>query len=199
MTPADPGSPTACPGHAHWPLRLDAPRSIVDMVNYQMNRISNLNGANVRRLCEGEFGITRTEWEFLSLLCVLGPTPPSDLASYARLDRSLTSKVLRSLRDKKLVQKNHRSVNGRYAQMAITDAGKALHERLLPRVAQINAALLEGLSADDVERLSALLQVLARRAQDLVHSELVEGDANRRQGGSRRMWATSGSARTLAS
>ncbi|MGE0331766.1 MAG: MarR family winged helix-turn-helix transcriptional regulator [Ramlibacter sp.] len=169
------------------------------MVNYQMNRISNLNGANVRRLCEGEFGITRTEWEFLSLLCVLGPTPPSDLASYARLDRSLTSKVLRSLRDKKLVQKNHRSVNGRYAQMAITDAGKALHERLLPRVAQINAALLEGLSADDVERLSALLQVLARRAQDLVHSELVEGDANRRQGGSRRMWATSGSARTLAS
>jgi DNA-binding MarR family transcriptional regulator len=187
MKSTHPDSPAHCPNQGD-SLQLTAPRSIVDMVNYQMHRISHLNGANVRRLCEGEFGITRTEWEFLSLLCVRGPMSPSGLARHACLDRSLTSKVLRSLRDKNLVNKSSNCSNGRYALMALTDTGRALHERLLPRVAQINTALLEGLSTDDVNRLSSLLQILSQRAQGLMHSDLVEVAANRRQGGSRRIW-----------
>ena len=55
---------------------LSAPRSIHDLINYQLHLIEAVNASNVTRMCEGEFGITRREWRIVALLSALGPLAP---------------------------------------------------------------------------------------------------------------------------
>jgi len=47
---------------------LTHPRTIDDLFLYRISRLLVTGGAQVIRLCEGTFGITRREWRILALL-----------------------------------------------------------------------------------------------------------------------------------
>ena len=44
------------------PCRLAHPAEHADLLNYQLKRLVNYGGAPAIRLCEGRYGITRSEW-----------------------------------------------------------------------------------------------------------------------------------------
>ena len=48
---------------------LQDPQRHDDLLNYRLKRLVGLGGAPAVRLCEGRFGISRTEWRF--------PQPPT--------------------------------------------------------------------------------------------------------------------------
>lgn len=175
----------------HGVPELRHPRSILDLVNYQMHLIEAVNASNVTRICEGEFGITRREWRFIALLAALGEMAPSDLALRAGLDRSRTSKALMPLLAKKLIERRSQPGDRRRATVGLTAEGRALYDRIFPRVQRINTELLAVLSDGDVRLLARVLNTLRRRAVEIVQSDLVEAQADRRHGGSRRAWERS--------
>lgn len=175
----------------HGVPELRHPRSILDLVNYQMHLIEAVNASNVTRICEGEFGITRREWRFIALLAALGEMAPSDLALRAGLDRSRTSKALMPLLAKKLIERRSQPGDRRRATVGLTPDGRALYDRIFPRVQRINTELLAVLSDGDVRLLARVLNTLRRRAVEIVRSDLVEAQADRRHGGSRRAWERS--------
>lgn len=168
------------------PLR--DPRSILDLVNYQMHQIESANASNVTRICEGEFGITRREWRFIALLAALGGMAPSDLALCAGLDRSRTSKALMPLLAKGLIERRSQPGDRRRATVVLSATGQALYERIFPRVKLVNTELLSVLEDADVRTLARLLDTLHRKAVEIVNSDLVEAQADRRHGGSRKAW-----------
>jgi DNA-binding MarR family transcriptional regulator len=169
-------------------LPLRDPHSILDLVNYQMHQIESANASNVTRICEGEFGITRREWRFIALLAALGGMAPSDLALRAGLDRSRTSKALMPLLAKGLIERRSQPGDRRRATVVLSAAGQALYERIFPRVKLVNTELLSVLEDADVRTLARLLDTLHRKAVDIVNSDLVEAQADRRHGGSRKAW-----------
>lgn len=158
------------PDHTRWIAEamgapaLAAPGSILDLLNYQMHVILSFSTAEVVRLCERDFGITRHEWGYMGLLARFGPLAPSELAMRSGMDRSRTSKALMPLLAKGLIERRSEPHDRRRATVALTAAGRRLYEQLYPRVRAIHHELLEPFSAAEVRQLGRLLHRLRVRA-----------------------------------
>jgi DNA-binding MarR family transcriptional regulator len=152
---------------------LKQPRSLDDMVLFRLWWIGALAGRKVIRMCDSEFGVTRREWRVMTYLARHDSVLPSELAEYAGLDRARTSRTIGNLVDKHLVHRQPRPSNRREALLTLTDAGRDLHDRLMPRVAAINAELMEPLTEEDARVLAGLLQRLQHQAEQMGD----EGDA----------------------
>lgn len=165
--------------------RLRHPKTLGDLLIYRLGRLYATAGAMTLRVCEGEFGIPRREWRLLAVLAVLGEAgelQPSELAMRAELDRARTSRALTGLQAKGLVERHVVASDRRLARVRLTDAGRALHARMLPRVAAINGAILAPLDDGRVAALDDLLGTLQRQATQLLGAS-VWPKADRRRGG----------------
>ena len=166
--------------------RLNHPRMLSDMLLYRLNRIRAEAGGVVLRLCEGKFGVTRREWVLLALLS-RGPVSSSELAAMASLEKSATSKAVVTLVGKKLVARAPRLNDKRYAQLELTNSGRALFEQMMPTMIQINGSLLSELSAQETLLLDQLLDRIQAAAENLAdHATHIWPAANRRGGALRR-------------
>ncbi len=168
--------------------QLRDPRSIVDLVNFQLHLIEATNSSTVIRICEGEFGITRREWLFLAMLAAFGRMAPSQVATCAGLDRARTSKGLTSLHAKGLIERVQHPADRRRASVALTAAGRDLYGRLFPRVCKVNTDLLAVLSDEELQTLARLVIRLRERAFEIDRAARTGSPADRRGGGSRRVW-----------
>lgn len=145
--------------------RLDQPLTIDDMLLYVLWTIQTHAGRAVVQLCEAEFGISRREWRVLAHLAGHEGLQPSELALRTGLDRARTSRALTTLVQKRLVQRIPRPEDRREVMLQLTDNGRAVHVRLLPRVADIQRQLLSVLSQEEVGQLSGLLERLVVQAR----------------------------------
>lgn len=141
-----------------------APRSLLDLLNYQMHLVLGFSTAGVIRMCEREFGITRHEWGYIGLLAAFGPLAPSELALRSGMDRSRTSKALVPLQAKGLAERRRVPLDGRRSEVGLTPAGWQLYEAVFPRVLSIHHQLLSPFAPDEVRLLAQLLHRLRRRA-----------------------------------
>lgn len=164
MTRATPSPPTQWIADSMPEPALHAPRTILDLLNYQLHVLISFSTAGVTRLCERDFGVTRHEWGYIGLLAAFGPMAPSELALRAGMDRSRTSKALMPLLAKGLVERRSQPGDRRRAQVSLTPAGKRLYERIFTRVLAIHHALIEPLSAEQVALLARTILVLRQRA-----------------------------------
>jgi DNA-binding MarR family transcriptional regulator len=162
--------------------RLRHPQALGDLLIYRLGRLYATAGAMTLRVCEGEFGIPRREWRLLAVLGEAGELQPSELATRAELDRARTSRALTALQARGLVERHVVTSDRRLARVRLTDAGHALHARMLPRVAAINGAILGPLDDDRVAALDDLLGTLQRQATQLLGAGAWP-KADRRRGG----------------
>jgi DNA-binding MarR family transcriptional regulator len=162
--------------------RLRHPKVLGDLLIYRLGRLYSTAGAMTLRICEGEFGIARREWRLLAVLGEGGALQPSELATRAELDRSRTSRALAGLQAKGLVHRQVVAHDRRLAHVALTEQGRLLHARMLPRVAAINSAVLALLGDDQVAELDHLLGALQQRATQLLGASSWP-KADRRRGG----------------
>jgi DNA-binding MarR family transcriptional regulator len=162
--------------------RLRHPQALGDLLIYRLGRLYATAGAMTLRVCEGEFGIPRREWRLLAVLGEAGELQPSELATRAELDRARTSRALAGLQAKGLVERQAVASDRRLARVQLTEQGRALHARMLPRVAAINGAILATLDDLRVGELDGLLATLQARATQLLETS-VWPKADRRRGG----------------
>ena len=148
--------------------RLRHPEVLGDLLIYRLGQLYATAGAMTLRVCEGEFGIPRREWRLLAVLGQGGELQPSELAERAELDRARTSRALASLQARGLVERRTVASDRRLALVGLTDEGRALHGRMLPRVTAINGALLTRLTDAQVAALDFLLGALQQQATQLL-------------------------------
>lgn len=168
-------------------LSLRRPTQLDELLNYRLLRLQAASGAPVIRMLEGRYGIARREWRLIALLADRGPLSPSLLAGQLQLDRPRTSRAIGSLLNKKLVAREPQPGDTRRAQVALTPAGQALYAQVFPRVAEINAKVVEVLDDDAVEALDHILARLTERALQVNQTLVQDVGANRHAGGSRRV------------
>jgi DNA-binding MarR family transcriptional regulator len=168
-------------------LSLRDPRSLDDLLNYRLLTLFALSGAPVIRLLEGRYGIARREWRLIALLAARGALSPSMLADEAQLDRPRTSRAIGGLVAKGLLVRVPLPGDARQARVALTAAGRRLHDDVFPQVAEINRALLADVDDAAVRTLDQLLGALTDRARVLNTQTATDVRADRRAGGSRRV------------
>jgi len=164
------------------------PQSIFDLFNFVVFEFISLSGSVVTRICEGDIGITREEWQFVAMLAKLGEMSPSDLANRTTIDRSQASKTLRTLMAKGLVDRHKVKGDGRRAIIGITQQGRSLYEKFFPKVVQLHNEILQDLSDDQRDELAKLMSALHLRAKAAIESFKPEHSAARRMGGSKTQW-----------
>lgn len=148
--------------------RLIQPKSLDDMLLYQLWGLQAAAGRMVVRLCETEFGISRREWRVLAQLARHEGLSSSALAERASLDRAQTSRAIGRLAAKRLLTRAPRQGNRREVLLHLTDEGRAVHAALLPRVASINREVLSVLNEAEAAELERLLHHLRQQADRMV-------------------------------
>jgi DNA-binding MarR family transcriptional regulator len=162
--------------------RLSQPQVIDDLLLYRINRLLQVAGSMVIRLCEGRFGITRREWRVIAVLASRPGLLSSQLAERAQLDRARTSRAVSSLVAKKLVHREAGPGDRRQVRLALTKEGDTLYREMFPLVRQINRELLSDLSGAEAAALQTMLERMQERADQMVaQADLPKAD--RRRGG----------------
>ncbi|MDM0045635.1 MarR family transcriptional regulator [Variovorax dokdonensis] len=170
---------------------LRHPASIFDLLNFRVSEFYGLSGSLVTRMCEGEFGVTREEWQFVAMLATLGCLSPSDLAARTTVDRSQTSKTLRTLLSKELIFRETDRGDGRKAKVGLTKSGEAFYAMVFPRVVAIHKAMLSRLDEKEIEVLANCLRKMQETAVEVTRSNMVAAQSDRRHGGSKSNWTKS--------
>jgi DNA-binding MarR family transcriptional regulator len=168
---------------------LRNPRQHDDLLNYQLKRLVTIGGAPAIRLCEGRYGVTRSEWRVIAAFVEDGPMSPSVLAQRTHIEQARASKIITDVIAKGMLQRAAQPGDRRRATVSATPAGKRLYAELFPRLAEINRRIMTALDEREAVALERYLQKLTDRALE-IHGAGggVDVLANRRRGGSRRMW-----------
>jgi DNA-binding MarR family transcriptional regulator len=172
---------------------LKDPKGLEQLLNLRLKLLFQLGGAPAVRVCEGEFGIPRQHWRILATLVELGPLPVGAVARHTFIDTARISRGLAALRRMGLVERRNVVVDRvRSVEVAATAAGRAVYDKLFPRLAAINRRLCEVLSQDEADQLEALLERLTHHAAAIAEHADDPAKAQRRLGGAHRVWDRAG-------
>ncbi|MEZ5910980.1 MAG: MarR family transcriptional regulator [Paracoccaceae bacterium] len=104
-----------------------------------------------------EFGLTIPEWRVLANLSRAGSVSVREIHARVDMDKSKVSRAASRLEQAGLIEKREHEVDRRLVDMRLTDAGRALVERIVPIARAYQDELEERLGADQ----TALRQALA--------------------------------------
>lgn len=163
---------------------LTTPRSIDDFLLFRLHRILAHGGGTIRRLCEGQLGITWREWRLIASLRPGVSMLSSELAQHAQLDRARTSRGISSLVAKGLIDRQTVPNDQRKATVCLTDKGRAMYESFFPVVTELNHRLVQSLSDAELAVLDKALLAIQSEAEKMLDDNGLP-KANRRRSGHR--------------
>ena len=146
---------------------LRAPNSLENLLLYRLWRAAHASSYMVTRMVEGGFGVTRREWGMIGMLAQIEGVTSSKLAERLHLDRVSTSTALRSLFEKKLVERRQDVEDGREVYVRLSPSGQQLFADLFPRIARLNVDLLDGIDAAHMDVFLQCLRRLELRGDEL--------------------------------
>lgn len=131
----------------------------------RLNRTSVLATAQIERVLAGS-GVSRSEFD---VLCALArtqrPLRASEVTAETMLSGAATTKLTARLEGAGLLQREKSDRDGRVVHLSLTDAGRSLVEREIPRCLAHDERLLDGFSAAERDTLAGLLARLMENAQ----------------------------------
>jgi DNA-binding MarR family transcriptional regulator len=112
-----------------------------------------------RRLEEGlrTLGLTRTTWCILLAVGNEGLVQPSEIAEFIGIDRTATSRALRSMEAEGLISRTAGNGDGRTTEVRLTALGRSRLARGTPMAEFNNAVMQARLSKSEAEDLRRLL------------------------------------------
>ena len=112
----------------------------------------------LRAFREEGIDLSTEQWVLLDRLHTDGEASQTELANGTFKDAPTVSRIIDRLAHKKLVERRRFPNDRRRYLVTLTDAGQALHARLLPAVRQLRLQTWQGLSEADYLRLQELLR-----------------------------------------
>ena len=107
------------------------------------------------------------------------------------MEQARASRAVAGLVEKALVERAPHALDGRRATVRATTRGCKVYEALFPRLAAVNTRLLAALDDKELKIFERCLDKPTRQASCiLTDSAVTAPKADRRRGGSRRVWGT---------
>ncbi len=134
---------------------------IAPRVNTLSKLLTKLGADHARK----HFGLTRVEWQTLTLLGTYQPISIKELAELAMLDAAQVSRSVARLQTAELVERGKSSHDSREAQIRLSTQGSSVHEQLSQAAARRNALLFDGFTGEDVQLAFDVLDRLIASAE----------------------------------
>lgn len=135
-------------------------------VPYFLSAINNAVSRGASRLYLREFGIGIIEWRVLAMLAVEPGIMANRICAVISLDKAAASRSLRILEELGFVAAAP-SADPRRRSYALTDPGRALHDRVMQVALQREDRLLAGMSARDRDDLVRLMRLMLNNVPDV--------------------------------
>ncbi len=134
---------------------------------YKVSRLANYLSRSLAHLYGDDHGLTVTEWRLLAVVARSGRCSAIDVCRATAMDKVRVSRAVASALDKGLLTRTHDAADRRRRVLRLTKKGGAVHDAIVPRVAERQGELLGGFEPVEVETLFGLLDRLTEVARTL--------------------------------
>ena len=152
---------TADRGAADPGLKLDI------YLPYRLSVASNAVSGLIARAYEDRFGLSIPQWRLICVLAEDGKLTQGQIVGRTVMDKVTVSRAAGGLVKRHLVARAENTEDGRSHVLALTTEGRALYAEIAPLALAYEAALIAGLSPQDVRLLKRLLSRLQVSAGQL--------------------------------
>ncbi|WP_309644282.1 MarR family winged helix-turn-helix transcriptional regulator [Phenylobacterium sp.] len=142
-------------------LKLDA------YLPYRLSVASNAVSQLIARAYEDRFGLSIPQWRVMCVLAEDGGLTQGAVVSRTGMDKVTVSRAAQGLSTRRLIGRSDHHADGRSHVLALTAQGAQLHAEVAPLALAYEAALISGLSPDEVGLLKRLLGRLQNAADAL--------------------------------
>jgi DNA-binding MarR family transcriptional regulator len=146
-------------------LRLDA------YLPYRLSVASNAVSGLIARAYQDRFGLTVPQWRVICVLAEDGGLTQGQIVARTVMDKVTVSRAAQGLLNRHLVARSDHHADGRSHVLALTKSGAGLHAEIAPLALAYEAALISGLSPEEVALLKRLLARLQSVAGQLSGEE----------------------------
>lgn len=145
------------------PTRTAGTPPLVDLDNYipaYLTFLANKWARSASHLYLKRFGIGIEAWRILVLLAIEGPITANRVCQVIGMDKASVSRNFKHMKEMRLVEIESDPDDARQRFARLSQAGFALHDRMLPLVLEREERLLSCLSKDERKVLNGLLRRL---------------------------------------
>lgn len=170
-------------------IKLSSAIKLVDIVYMSRTRVENVNkkppgvteevfesvhtvmhlfrSEQYRVLREGPYDLTHMEGKILGYFVRHPGAGLRDLVAQMRQDKGQLARLIRSLRDQKLLEARTGTEDRRSVSLSPTRQGRSVHQLLQRQVRKLSEVAVRGLSAGERRQLVALLQKVRSNLEDV--------------------------------
>ncbi len=141
--------------------------SLAEFLPYQLSITSNAVSNRIAEVYRSEFGLKVAEWRAMAVLGDSGPLTQRQVAELTLMDKVAVNRACKVLEERDLADRKPNVDDGRSHLLALTEAGRAVHDRIVPMAQEMERRLLEPLDSAERQTFVALLQRLRDQSNNL--------------------------------
>lgn len=131
---------------------------------YRLSVASNLVSRLFAQRYAEEFGLTIAEWRVMAVVGAAGTATARAVRARTGMDKAKVSRAVAGLAGRRLLRHVAHQGDRRLDPLALTPAGRAMFEAIVPRARALEAELAAGLPPGVRDALEAGLRAIAARA-----------------------------------
>lgn len=139
---------------------------LAEFMPYRLSITSNVVSNRIAADCKARFGVNVPEWRVMAVLGDIGALTQRQLVAATFMDKVAVNRACKVLADRGLVDRSPNDSDGRSHLLELTESGRKMHGEIMPMAMQLEAEMLECLTAAEQRSLRKILDKLFAQVRD---------------------------------
>ncbi len=144
---------------------MDEELILENFLPYRLSILSNTVSGTVARVYDKRFNLSIPEWRVIAILGRFPGLSAVEVAERTLMDKVAVSRAVSKLIKNGRIDREFADADRRRSILNLSEEGRRVHDEIAPLALQFERDLLQGLSAEDVQRLDILMERLLARAR----------------------------------
>lgn len=131
---------------------------------YRLSLASNLVSQVIAQAYEKLFALKMHEWRVMVVLAEGGELTQQEIVGLTKMDKVTVSRAAQVLERRELLRRVPNLDDARSLKLSLTPVGRDLYRRVVPAALDLEAEVLEGLTAREIAALKRVLRRLEASA-----------------------------------
>ncbi len=146
----------------------DRPRPrLADFLPYLLSVTSNAVSGRIAEVYRNRFELNIPEWRVMAVLGDAATLTQRELTAATLMDKVAVNRACKVREKRGLVAREPNARDGRSHHLELTEAGRAMHGRIMPLALEMERQLFETFTAQERESFRSLLDRVRERAGGL--------------------------------
>ena len=136
-----------------------------DFLPYRLSILSNTISSTIATACNKQFGLSIPEWHVIAVLGRFPGLSAVEVAERTLMDKVAVSRAVTKLINTGRINRQFADADRRRSILHLSKEGRQVHDEIAPLALKFEEDLLHGLSEDEIQTLSVIMERLLARAR----------------------------------